>query len=327
MSKYDKTLKEFEKQKNKKILFTPGPASLLKENITGLEPCFGRGDSKYDQIEDYVLNKIKKMTGHSNIVRFQGSGSLALEMMTLNFLYGKVLVVKSGFYSDRLFTLTKQAKKRYKNIKRIKYIDWKKLDSVNEKFDWVYSCYTETSIGIKLPIKTLKKISKRLKSKLMLDATASVGLEDNHDLADVIGFSSCKGLFGLTGASFICYNKRPINNIESFYLNLKNHEDKKMTGPYHTICSLKEVLKNHRDLKKAVLINKKKYLKKLSNKIIYEKEFQPNLCTYVNKKIITKNKNVILYKSRSNTKGSIVSHIGEVHLGKKARGLIIDKIK
>ena len=192
MSKYDKTLKEFEKQKNKKILFTPGPASLLKENITGLEPCFGRGDSKYDQIEDYVLNKIKKMTGHSNIVRFQGSGSLALEMMTLNFLYGKVLVVKSGFYSDRLFTLTKQAKKRYKNIKRIKYIDWKKLDSVNEKFDWVYSCYTETSIGIKLPIKKLKKISKRLKSKLMLDATASVGLEDNHDLADVIGFSSCR---------------------------------------------------------------------------------------------------------------------------------------
>ena len=37
MSKYDKTLKEFEKQKNKKILFTPGPASLLKENITGLD--------------------------------------------------------------------------------------------------------------------------------------------------------------------------------------------------------------------------------------------------------------------------------------------------
>ena len=48
---------------------------------------------------------------------------------------------------------------------------------------------------MKLPIEKLKT-SKRLKSKLMLDATASVGLEDNHDLADVIGFSSCKGLFG-----------------------------------------------------------------------------------------------------------------------------------
>ena len=327
MKKFDKTLKKFVIQKNKKILFTPGPASLLKENIIGLEPCFGRGDSKYDQIEDYVLNKIKKMTGHSHIVRFQGSGSLALEMMTLNFLYGKVLIVKTGYYSDRLFTLSRQAKKRYKNIKKIKYINWKELDNINEKFDWIYSCYTETSIGMKLPIEKLKKTSKRLKSKLMLDATASVGLEDNHDLADVIGFSSCKGLFGLTGAAFICYNIKPSNNIESFYLNLKNQEDKKMTGPYHIICSLKEVLKNHKEFKEAVLINKKKFLKKFSNQLIYEKEFQPNLCTYVNKKIIAKTKNIILYKSRGKTDGSIVSHIGEVHLGIKAKGLIIDKIK
>ena len=47
----------------------------------------------------------------------------------------------------------------------------------------------------------------------------------------------------------------------------------------------------------------------------------------MSKKIVTKNKNVILYKSRGDTKGSVVSHIGEVHLGKKARGLIIDQIK
>ena len=31
----------------------------------------------------------------------------------------------------------------------------------------------------------------------MLDATASFGLE-NHKLADVFSYSSCKGLFGLT---------------------------------------------------------------------------------------------------------------------------------
>ena len=30
------------------------------------------------------------------------------------------------------------------------------------------------------------------------DATASIGLEENHDLADLLAFSSCKGLFGLT---------------------------------------------------------------------------------------------------------------------------------
>ena len=36
------------KKKNlDKILFTPGPASLLKANLINLNPAFGRGDKKY----------------------------------------------------------------------------------------------------------------------------------------------------------------------------------------------------------------------------------------------------------------------------------------
>ena len=45
------------------------------------------------------------MTGHSKIARLQGSASLALEIMTLNFLYGKVLVVNTGYYSERMIRL------------------------------------------------------------------------------------------------------------------------------------------------------------------------------------------------------------------------------
>ena len=41
-----------------------------------------------------------------------------------------------------------------------------------------------------------------------------------------------------------------------------------MTGPYHIICSLKEVLKNHKEFKEAVLINKKKLMKYLMRTII-----------------------------------------------------------
>ena len=51
-----KTVKKFIDNKNlKKRLFTPGPASLLYENITSIEPCFGRGDYQYQKIEDNVL--------------------------------------------------------------------------------------------------------------------------------------------------------------------------------------------------------------------------------------------------------------------------------
>ena len=160
----------------------------------------------------------------------------------------------------------------------------------------------------------------------MLDATASFPLDKGHHLADVLSYSSCKGLCGLTGASFINYNCKPRYYKNSFYLNLLNHENKKMTGPYHTILSLKNIVSNYSLFKKSIQINKKKFLKKFSTYLIYKKENQPTLCTYVDKDIKTKSKNVILYKSRSKIKGSVISHLGEVHLKDKAQGKIIDSL-
>ena len=319
-------LSNFVKRQNKKVIFTPGPASLSEENIIGLQPCFGRGDKSYDTIEKYVLNKIKKITGHDYIAKFQGSGSLALEIMTINFLYGKVLIVNSGYYSDRLYSMAIEAKRRYGFIKKINYVKISDLANIFEKYDWLYSCYTETSIGLKLPIKKIKIISDKLKSKLMLDATASVGLENNHDLADVIGFSSCKGLFGLTGGAFITYNINPQNEINSFYMSIKSHLNKKMTGPYHTICSLYEVLKKHNDFKYSVKMNKSKFLKKYKSYLINDNEFEPLICTYIKKKLKKINKDTILYESRGNIVGSVVSHLGEVHLKRNSRANILKNI-
>ena len=39
------------------------------------------------------------------------------------------------------------------------------------------------------------------KANLFLDTTGSIGLEEGHELADLVAFSSCKGLLGLTGGS------------------------------------------------------------------------------------------------------------------------------
>ena len=55
------TIKNLVDNKNLKKLFTPGPASLLYENITSIEPCFGRGDDHYQKIENNVLNKLKNL--------------------------------------------------------------------------------------------------------------------------------------------------------------------------------------------------------------------------------------------------------------------------
>lgn len=322
-----KTILNFVKQQNfKKKLFTPGPASLLSENISSLEPCFGRGDQKYEKIEKEVLKKILSISGQKKIARLQGSASFALEVMISNFLYGKVLIIKTGVYSDRLRYMCETSKLHFRYIREIKYIEFEHLENITEKFDWIIGCPVETSIGFRIPIKDLYKLKKRLKARLALDATASIGLELDHNLADVMGFSSCKGLFGLTGGAFICFNIKKNNEIKPFNFNLTNHLEKKMTGPYHSICSLYEILKNYNDFSYAVKINKKIFLKKMKNFLSYTNYHQPNLCTLINKKIKAKKNNIILYQSRADINGSVVCHLGEVHLKRKAKGKIFDNL-
>tara|TARA_B100000945_G_scaffold320862_1_gene332466 strand:+ start:5086 stop:6066 length:981 start_codon:yes stop_codon:yes gene_type:complete len=313
-------------QNNKKKLFTPGPGSLLSENIMGLQPCFGRGDEQYEKIENKVLNKLKKIPNHKFIVRMQGSASLALEILIHNFLYGKVLIVDTGVYSDRIKNISIFSKKIFKKIKSVKSIRWSQIDDFSNNFDWIFACPTETSIGLKLPIQNLYNLKKRCKGKLALDATASVGLEDDHHYSDVMAYSSCKGLLGLTGGSFISYNKQPNNYIESFYLNIFNHLEKKMTGPYHVILSLDKVLSSYNDFKYSVIINKRKITKLMGNKMIYPKKNQPLLCTYIKKKLLSKNKNVIFYKTRAKLKGSIICHLGETHLKRSSKGKILESL-
>ena len=322
-----KKIEDFVKDRNNsKFLFTAGPSSLVAENISGLAPCFGRNDQQYLKVEEKVLKKLKKISGHNKIVSMQGSGSLALEIVSLNFLYGKVLIVSTGYYSDRLFNLCIKAKKNFNKITKVSKISWKNLDDFSTRYDWVWACPTETSCGLKIPITELKKFSKKIKAKLALDATASMGLEPFHELGDVISYSSCKGLFGLTGGCFISYNINPENKVNSFYLDINSHIEKKMTGSYHSIQSLEKILDRHKDFVYSVKINKKKFLKIFEDKLVYNNKNQPLICTYANCKIGSKDKRVIFYKPRINLTGSVLCHLGEAHLGKSAKGEILRKI-
>ena len=59
---------------------------------------------------------------------------------------------------------------------------------------------------------------------LYVNATAFVGLKDQHDLANAMAFSSCKELFGIRGAAFVAYkNLLKIHDFGQFYLNFQTH--------------------------------------------------------------------------------------------------------
>src|SRR5262245_63535970 len=73
--------------KNRKAILTPGPGSLLPENLLGIVPCFGRGDSEYQAIESRVLTSLRRMTGHERIARMQDRKSTRLNSSHLGISY------------------------------------------------------------------------------------------------------------------------------------------------------------------------------------------------------------------------------------------------
>lgn len=65
----------------------------------------------------------------------------------------------------------------------------------------------------------------------------------------------------------------------------------------------------------------------MKDNLLYHNKNQPNLCTLINKKVSTSNKNVVLYQSRADIDGSVVCHLGEVHLKKALKAKILNFLK
>ena len=54
------------------------------------------------------------------------------------------------------------SKKKYNFIKKIDKVGYENLNKTKNKYDWICSCYTETSKGFKIDIKIFNK--KRIQS-------------------------------------------------------------------------------------------------------------------------------------------------------------------
>ncbi|MDA8755350.1 adenylyltransferase/cytidyltransferase family protein [Candidatus Pseudothioglobus singularis] len=290
---------------NQKLMLTPGPAAVLHENIINLKPIFGRGDDEYLEMSNEVLSWIKKLSEQDKVVMAQGSATFALELAAHSFVYGKVLIVSTGYYSDRLEKLLPKDC----NITLCKY---EEIHSLNEQFDWVLCAYTETSIAFKVDLEKIKAIADSCKAKLYVDATGSIGLENNHGLADLMAFSSCKGLFGLTGACFVAYKSHLVRRkSQHFYFNLDTHINKMVTGPYHAIASLYGVMESHDVFRERVIKSKKLVIEKWHK--IVRPDNQPLLCSYLEGKVIPHDNNIVMYSPRSELNGSVICHFGEIH--------------
>ena len=308
-----------------KLLFTPGPPPALREGLMAIEGAFGRGDPKFESQRYEVLSWLAKMTGMSQVLDFQGSGSLAIEIMLRNFVFGKVLVVQTGYYSQRLELIAQMIRHEANTpIQQISLVGYDDIHELEENFDWILATQVETSRGTLQDIRLLRAVAEKCGARLAVDAVASVGLEDGFELADCIAFSSCKGLLGITGAGFVAYRETPQVEVNSFYMSLDTHVERRMTGPYNQMQYLHGIMSRHAELVATVSRNKGAAIQRFQKVLTNETNREPKICTAINVKVETKDARVILYSPRLAGKGSILSHLGEVHLRSEATGQILN---
>ena len=301
----DNAQRSITQKNNRKLMLTPGPAVVLHENLRHLKPLFGRGDDEYTSMSESVVNWVKGLSGQDEVVTMQGSATLALELAAHSFVSGKILLVSTGYYSDRLAKLLPHGCE-------LTICKYEQLDTIEASFDWVLCAYTETSVAFKIDLEYVRSKANEFRAKLYVDATGSIGLEDHHQLADVMAFSSCKGLFGLTGASFVAFKSDLIHkDLDTFYFNLNTQKNKMTTGPYHAIASLYGVIKEHNILKQRVVNSKNMILENYQD--IVRENNQPLLCTYLEGEVVPNDDSIVLYSPRSKLSGSVICHFGEIH--------------
>jgi len=302
-------------------MLTPGPGAVPFESVELIGPAFGRGDKEFQKIYDNSIQWLKKQSGQDKVIPLQGSATLSIELGLHTFVYGSVLIIADGVYGKRLQELLPQG------IKMTVITSAELTDVIQSRksFDWIVTPYTETSIGYKHDIKDLKHAKDLLNAKLFLDATASIGLERDHKVADVCCFSSCKGLFGITGASFITHKSNlKIRKSNLFYFNYETHLNKLITGPYHQLCSIYGVSKVHFHLVQSVK-NSKNGISEIFTPYAKPLRNQPLLCTHIKESVIGR-ENVVLYQPRQSVEGSIICHLGDIYRSSKYdAGIAIDR--
>lgn len=284
-----------------KTTLCPGPGAALPEWKLAQKEFFGRGDAEYNKIKAKTTLWLKKISGKKNIVGIPGSATTAAYIAFQNFLNKKILIIENGYYSQRWVKLCQDLMGK-NNISVCKF---NQIQKIKKKFNWIVFVYVETSSCKIYDISKVYDLKKKTKAKIMLDATASIGLEKNNNIADVMFFSSCKGLLGPTGMGFICFDeKKNVKKNKNFFLNLETYINSKYTMGYNCLSTLYLISKKHKKY-----LSRIKYARKLLIKFSKNTK-NPIIGIDLNFKIKKKLKKIIYYQPRAKGANQLIFFLG-----------------
>jgi aspartate aminotransferase-like enzyme len=223
----------------KKYLFSPGPTMLPPEVLLKMaEPMMHHREPEFEKIFAEVREGLKYLFQTKNeVLIFTSSGTGAMEGAVSNILSkgDKALVVRGGKFGERWGEICKAYGIEFIPID----VEWgravspKKVEEAlksNPSIRAVYTQASETSTGVKHPIREIAEIVRRYdETVIVVDAITGIGVFNipmDQWGVDVMVSGSQKALMLPPGLSFVALSDKAWrlverSNLPKFYFDFK----------------------------------------------------------------------------------------------------------
>jgi len=223
----------------KKYLFSPGPTMLPPEVLLKMaEPIMHHREPEFEKIFDEIREGLKYLFQTKNeVLIFTSSGTGAMEGAVSNLLSkgDKALVVRGGKFGERWGEICKAYGIEFipVDVEWGRAVDPEKIQEIlksNPSIRAVYTQASETSTGVKHPVKEIAEIVKKFENTLIVvDAITGIGVfnipMDEWGL-DVVVSGSQKALMLPPGLAFAALSDKAWKFVErsdlpKYYFNFK----------------------------------------------------------------------------------------------------------
>ncbi len=199
------------------LLLIPGPVTTHDQVREAAARDYAPWDNEFREIVERVRERVLRLAGgrageHAALT-LQGCGHFAMEAACRTFVPrgGRILVVKSGQYADRIERLATEAGRivvplavapnKQAELKAVH--DALKAD---RQIGHVALVYSETSTGIIHDVPALAEVAGQAGRRVIVDAVSALGALPFDigalPMVDSVGFTTNKCIEGMPGASF-----------------------------------------------------------------------------------------------------------------------------
>jgi aspartate aminotransferase-like enzyme len=224
---------------DKKYLFSPGPTMLPPEVLLKMaEPIMHHREPEFEKIFAEIRQGLKYLFQTKNeVLTFTSSGTGAMEGAVSNLLSkgDKAVVVRGGKFGERWGEICKAYGIEFTpiDVEWGKAVDPSKIGEILKSDPSIRAVYTqasETSTGVKHPIKEIAEIVKKYESTvIVVDAITGIGVFDipmDEWGLDVVVSGSQKALMLPPGLSFAALSDKAWkfverSNLPKYYFDFK----------------------------------------------------------------------------------------------------------